>query len=211
MDAAQFLNQARATYPGTVSELDAALHLLHPPDKDSEVGQVTIFMEGAGEAPTRPRATNPVCDGTRPTPPYAVVCEACPRQPTWYPALPGATHVPRGWADPCLSPPPLQDQGFPAQRAGPLARAPGQPPAPPRPHDSRGPRAGPGGHSHPPLRGSARAPPPLPAPDAQDRVHAFLRTQDVTAVTGVPLVRLPPGITRRPPGARGPEPHPGGP
>ena len=28
-DAAPYLNQARATYPGGVSELDAALHLLH--------------------------------------------------------------------------------------------------------------------------------------------------------------------------------------
>ena len=33
MGAAPYLNQARATYPGGVSELDAALHLLHPPDK----------------------------------------------------------------------------------------------------------------------------------------------------------------------------------
>ena len=68
-DAAPYLNQARATYPGGVSELDAALHLLHPPDEDLEVGEVTVFVEGADEAPARPRPTDPVYDGTGPTPP----------------------------------------------------------------------------------------------------------------------------------------------
>ena len=38
-DTALYLNQARVTYPGGVSELDAALHLLHPPDEDLEVGK----------------------------------------------------------------------------------------------------------------------------------------------------------------------------
>ena len=46
-DAAPYLDQARATYPGGVSELDAALHLLHPPDENLEVGEVTVFVEGA--------------------------------------------------------------------------------------------------------------------------------------------------------------------
>ena len=68
-DAAPYLNLARATYLGAVSELDAALHLLHPPDEDVEVGEITVFVEGAEEAPARRRPTNPVCDGTRPTPP----------------------------------------------------------------------------------------------------------------------------------------------
>ena len=77
-DAAPYLNQARATYPGGVSELDAALHLLHPPDEDLEVGEVTVFVEGADEASARPRPTTPVYDGTGPTPPYAVVYEAFP-------------------------------------------------------------------------------------------------------------------------------------
>ena len=104
-DAAPYLNQARATYPGGVSELDAALHLLHPPDEDLEVGEITVFVEGADEAPARPRPTNPVYDGTKPTPPYAIVCEAFPREPTWCPALPPATHAPRCWANPDLSPP----------------------------------------------------------------------------------------------------------
>ena len=68
-DVAPYLNQARATYPGGVSELDAAPHLLHPPDEDLEVGEVTVFVEGADEASARPWPTNPVYDGTRPIPP----------------------------------------------------------------------------------------------------------------------------------------------
>ena len=68
-DAAPYLNQARATYPGGVSQLDAALHLLNPPDEDLELGEITVFVEGAEEAPARPRPTNPVYDSTRPTPP----------------------------------------------------------------------------------------------------------------------------------------------
>ena len=104
-DMAPYLNQARATYQGGVSELDAALHLLHPTDEDLLVGEITVFVEGADEAPARPRLTNPVYAGTRLTPPYAIVCEAFPRKPTWCPALPPATHAPRGWANPDLSPP----------------------------------------------------------------------------------------------------------
>ena len=68
-DAAPYLNLAGATSPGGVSELDAALHLLHPPDEDLEVGEITVFVEGAEEAPPGPWPTNPVYDGTRPTPP----------------------------------------------------------------------------------------------------------------------------------------------
>ena len=59
-DAAPYLNQARAAYPGGMSELDAALHGLHPPDEDLEVGEITVFVEGAGETLTRPRPTYPV-------------------------------------------------------------------------------------------------------------------------------------------------------
>ena len=79
--------------------------------KDLEVGEVTVFVEGADEASARPRPTNPVYDGTRPTPPYAVVCEAFPREPTWCPALPPATHAPRGWANSDLSPPLSRTRG----------------------------------------------------------------------------------------------------
>ena len=106
-DTAPYLNQAWATYPGGVSELDAALHLLHPPDEDLEVGKITVFVEGADEEPARPRPTNPVYDSTRPTPPYAIVCEAFPREPTWCPAL-----LPFcDWATPDLSPPLSRTKG----------------------------------------------------------------------------------------------------
>ena len=104
-NTAPYLNQARARHPGGVSELDAALHLLHPPDEDLEVGEIRVFVEGADEAPAHPRPTNPVYNGTRPTPPYVIVPEAFPREPTWCPALPPATHAPRGWGNPDLSPP----------------------------------------------------------------------------------------------------------
>ena len=43
-DAAPYLNGARATYPGRVSELDAALHLPNPPDEELEVGEITVFV-----------------------------------------------------------------------------------------------------------------------------------------------------------------------
>ena len=189
-DTAPYLNQARTTYPGGVSELDVALHLLHPPDEELQMAEVTVFLEGADEAPARPRPTNPVYDGTRPTPPYAVVCEAFPIEPAWCPALPLATHAPRGLANPNLSPPPLQDKiahhrgqilwqkllGTPllllvvATRGDP-ERVLGITP------------------TH--LYGAAPVLRPLlPAPAAPDGVHSFLRTQEVTAVTGVHLVRL---------------------
>ena len=108
---APYLNQAQATLPGGVSELNAALHLLHPPDEDLELGEITVLVEGADKAPARPRATNRVYDGTRPTPPYAIVCEAFSRVPTWCPALPPATHAPRGWANPGLPPPLSRTRG----------------------------------------------------------------------------------------------------
>ena len=50
--------------------------------------------------------------------------------------------------------------------------------------------------------------PPLPAPEARDGVHAFLRTQDVPAVTGVHLVRLLPASPDDPWGPRALSPTP---
>ena len=189
-DAAPYLNQARATYPGGVSELDAALHLLHPPDKDLEVGEITVFVEGADEASARPRPTNPVYDSTRPTPPYAIVCEAFPREPTWCPALPPATHAPRGWANPDLSPPLSRTRG--AHHRGQVLwqECPGTPLLLLVVATRGDPRRVLGiTPSH--LFGAAPVPrPPLPAPAPRDGVHTFLRTQEVTAVTGVHLVRL---------------------
>ena len=206
-DAARYLNQARATYPGGVSELDAALHLLHPPDEDLEVGKITVFVEGADEAPARPRPTNPVYNGTRPTPPYAIGSEAFPREPTWCPALPPATHAPRGWAHPDLSPPLSRTRG--AHHKGQVLwqECPGTPllllvVA------TRGDAERVLGITPTRLYGAAPVPrPPLPVPAARDGVHTFLRTQEVTAVTRGPPSAAPPGTTRRPPGAQGPGPR----
>ena len=207
-EAARYLNQARATYPGGVSELDAALHLLHPPDEDLEVGEITVFVEGADKASARPRPTNPVYDGTRPTPPYAIVCEAFLRERTRCPVLPPATHAPRGWANPDLSPPPLQNQGCPPQGAGPLARVPWHPPAPPCRRDPRGPGAGPRGHPHPPLWGSTRTPPPPPGARGAGRSTHLPPNTGGHRRYGGPPSAAPTNTTRRPPGAQGPGPRP---
>ena len=207
-DTAPYLNQARATYLGGVSELDAAPHLLHPPDEDLEVGEITVFVEGADEAPARCRPTNLVYDGTRPTPPFAIVCKAFPREPTWCPALPPATHAPRGWANPDLSPPPPPRTRGAHHRGGPLARAPWHPPAPPRRRDPRGPGEGPGDHPHPPLWSSTRTPPPPPgARGAGQGTHLPANTGGQRRYGGPPSA-APPGTSRRPPGAQGPEPRP---
>ena len=206
-DTAPYLNQARATYPGGVSELDAALHLLHPPDEDLEVGEIRVFVEGADEAPARPRPTNPLYDGTRPTPPYAIVCKAFPRDPTWCPALPPATHAPRGWANPDLSPPLFRTRS--AHHRGQVLwqERPGTPLLL-LVVTTRGDPERVLGITPPHLYGAAPVPrPPLPAPAARDGVHTFLRTQEVTAVTGVHLVRLPPAPPNDP-RAQDPEPRP---
>ena len=205
-DTARYLNQARATYPGGVSELDVALHLLHPPDEDLEVGEITVFVEGADEAPARPRPTNPVYDGTRPTPPYAIVCGAFPREPTWCPALPPATHAPRGWANPDLSPPLSRTRG--AHHRGQVLwqECPRTPP-PPRRRDPRGPGAGPGDHPHPPLWGSTRTPPPPTGARGAGRSTHLLANTGGHRRYGGPPSAAPPDTTRRPPGAQGPGPR----
>ena len=207
-DTAPYLNQARATYPGGVSALDAALHLLHPADEDLGVGEVTVFVEGADEAPTRSRPTNPVYDSARPTPPYVVMCEAFPRDPTWCRALPPATHAPCSWANPNLSPPLSRTRG--AHHRGQVLwkERPGTPllllvVA------TRGDPERVLGITPTHLYGAAPVPrPPLPAPAARDGVHTFLRTQEVTAVTGVNLVRLPPAPPDDPRGPRALSPAP---
>ena len=48
--------------------------------------------------------------------------------------------------------------------------------------------------------------PPLPAPEARDGVHAFLRTQEVIAITGVHLVWLHPASPDDPRRPRAPSP-----
>ena len=55
---ALYLNQARAKHAGGGSELDAAHHLLHPPEEDLETGDITIFVESEGKATRRPCPTN---------------------------------------------------------------------------------------------------------------------------------------------------------
>ena len=191
-----------------MSELDAALHLLHPPDEDLGVGEVTVFVEGADQASARPRPTNPVYDGTRPTPTYAVVYEAFPREPTWCPALPPATHAPRGWANPDLSPPLSRTRG--AHHRGQVLWQ--ECPGTPLLLLVVATRGDPGrilGITPTHLYGATPVPrPPLPAPAARDGVHTFLRTQEVTAVTGVHLVRLPPTPLDDPRGPRALGPAP---
>ena len=200
-DAAPYLNQARATYPGGVSELDAALHLLHPPDEDLEVGDITVFVEGAEEASARPRPTNPVYDGTRPTSPYAIVCQTFPREPTWCPTLPPATNAPRGWANPDLPPPLSRTRGahhrgqvlWPDCSGTPLLLLVG---------------AGPGDHPHPPLWSSTRTPPPPPGARGAGRsTHLPANTGGHRRYGGPPSA-APPDTTQRPPGAQGPGPRP---
>ena len=206
-DAAPYLNQERATYPGGVSELDAVLHLLQPPDKDLEVGEITVFVEGADEAPARPRPTNPVYDGTRTTPPYAIACEAFPREPTWCPALPPATHAPHGWANPDLSPPLSRTRG-PHHRGQVLwQECPGTPPLLLVVATSEL-GTGPGDHPHPPLWGSTRTPPPPPGACGAGRgTHLPANTGGHRRYGGPPSA-APPGTTRRPSGAQGPGPRP---
>ena len=146
-DTAPYLNQARATYPGGVSELDAALHLLHPPDEDLEVGEITVFVEGADEADP------PVRHRVRGVPQGA---HLVPRPPA------GDAGAPR-LGQPRPVPPPLQNQECPPQGAGPLARAPWHPPAPPRRRDPRGPGTGPGDHPETTSMGQH----PYPAPPSR--------------------------------------------
>ena len=147
-------------------------------------------------------------DGTRPAPPYTIVCEAFPREPAWCPALPPAPHAPRGWAYPDLSP------SFSRTRS---AHHRGQVLWQERPGTpllllvvaTRGGLERVLWITPTDLYGAAPVPrPPLPAPAVRDGVHTFLRTQEVTAVTGVHLVRLPPAPPDDPRGPRALSPAP---
>ena len=183
-DTVPYLNQARARYPGGVSKLDAPFHLLHPPDEDLELGEIMVFVEGADEAPTRPCPTNLVYDGARPTPPYAVVYEPFPREPTWCPALPPATHTPRDWASPNLSPPLSRTRG--AHHRGHVLwqERPGTPLLL-LVVTTRGDPERVMGVTPTHLYRAAPVPrPPLPAPAERDGVHTFLPTQEVTTAAG---------------------------
>ena len=152
------------------------------------MGEITVFVEVADEAPTRPRPNNPAYDGARPTPRYTVMFEALPREPTLCTALLSATHAPQDWATPTLSPPLSRTRGahhrgqvlWQKRLGGPLLLL---------VVTTRGDPERVLGVTPTHLYGAALVPrPPLPAPAARDGVHTF---QEVTAITGVHLVRLP--------------------
>ena len=198
-DTAPYLNQARATYPGGVCELDAALHLLHPPDEYLEVGKITVFVEGAGEAPARPRRHQAYPRVRHCVRGVSQGADLVPHPPA------GDARAPR-LGGPRPVPPPLQNQGCPPQGAGPLARAPWLLPAPPRRCDPLGPGTGPGDHPHPPLWGSTRTPPPPPGARGAERgTHLPANTGGHRRYGGPPGA-APASTTPRPPGAEGPEP-----
>ena len=205
-DTAPYLNQARATYPGGVSELDAALHLLHPADEDLEAGEITVFVEGADEAPAR---RHPY-DGTRPNPPVRHCMRGVPQGARLVPRPPASDARAPRLGEPRPVPPPLQNQRCPPQRAGPLARVPWHPPGPPRRRDPRGPGTGRGDYPHPPLWGSTRTPPPPPGARGAGRGTHLPANTGGHAVTGVHLVRLPPAPPDDPRGPRALSPAPDG-
>ena len=207
-DAAPYLNQARATYPGGVSELDAALHLLHPPDENLEVGGITVFVTARTGRP--PAAGRPTQCTTAPGPP--------PRTPSYGRCSPGnplgappsrrrRTRPAAGLTQTC--PPPLSRTRGTHHRGQVLWQ---EYPGTPLPLLVVATRGDPGrilGITPTHLYGAAPVPrPPLPAPAARDGVHTFLRTQEVTAVTGVHLVRLPPTPLDDPRGPRALGPAP---
>ena len=118
------------------------------------------------------------------------------------------THAPRGWANPDLPPPLSRTRG--AHHRGQVLwqERPGTPLLLLVVATRRGPE-GVLGITPTHLYGAAPVPrPPLPASAARDGVHTFLRTQEVTAVTGVHLVRLPPAPPDDPQGPRALSPAP---
>ena len=150
-------------------------------------------------APGRPTR----CTTAAGRPPRTPSCARhSPRSPPGAPPFRRRRTRPAAGPTQTCPPPPLQNQECPPQGAGPLARAPWHPPAPPRRRDPRGPGMGPGDHPHPPLWGSTRTPPPPPDARTAGRVNPFLRAQEVTAVTEVHLVRLPPAPPDDPRGPR---------
>ena len=204
MDSAPQLIQARATYRGGLSELDAALHLLYPPDKDMEVGEVRIFMEGAGRHPPPPPPAdqlvvrrndgNPsICRRVRGIPPEANLVP-CP--PASHPRV-------SQLGPPTPVPPPLSRTRSAHQTGQALRQErPGSPLHLPAVATDGDPEPAPGAKpTHP--YGAAPVPcPALPAAEARDGVHTFLQNDEVTAVRGVHLVRPPPATRNVPRGPR---------
>ena len=155
-----------------------------------------------------PPADQPGVRRRQANPPYAVMCDAFPREPTWCPALPPATHAVCGCANANLSPPLSRTR---------IAHHRGQVLWQERPGTpllllvvaTRGDPERVLGITPTHLYEAAPVPrPSLPAPAARDGVHTFLRTQEVTAVTGVHLVRVPPAQPDDPGGPRALSPAP---
>ena len=206
-DTAPYLNQARATFPGGVSELDAALHLLHPRKGTWRRAKSRCSWKARTRRPPAPgRPTR--CTTAQGQPPVRRHVRGVPQRAHLVLALPPATHAPRRWANPDLSPPLSRTRG--AHHRGQVLwqERPGTPllllvVA------TRGDPERVLGIIPTHLYGAAPVPrPPLPAPAARDGVHTFLRTQGVTAVTGVHLVRLPPALPDDPRGPRALSPTP---
>ena len=171
------------------------------------MGEVTIFVGGAGEAPTRHRPNNAVYDGTSRTHPYAVVCEAFPRQPAWSPTLPPATHRLCGWADPRLSPPLSRTRG--AHHGGQILwqERPGTPCSSlsSRPAGTRS-----GSRGSPPPTSTGQRPSPAPPsrrPRRGEGCTPSCEPRRSPPLRGSTLCDCP-GTTRQPPWAQGPEPDP---
>ena len=118
------------------------------------------------------------------------MCEAFPREPTRCCTLPLATHAPRGRASPRLPPPLSRTRGAQHRGQDLLKERPGTPQLL-LVVTTRGVPERVLGVTPTHLYGAGPVPrPPLPAPEVRDGVHAFLQTQEVTAITGVYLVRL---------------------
>ena len=207
-DTAPYLNQARATYPGGVSELDAALHLLLPPDGDLEVGEIRVFVEGADRGAHPAPPDQPGVHRRQADPPVRRHVRGVPQGAHLVPRPPaGNARSPR-WADRNLSPPLSRTRG--AHHRGQVLwqERPGSPllllTVATRGDPERVLWITP---TH--LYGAASVPhPPLPAPAARDGLHTFLGTQEVTAVTGVHLVRLLSAPPDDPQGSRALSPAP---
>ena len=207
-DTALYLNQARAKYPGGVSQLDAALHLPNLPEKDMEVGKITVFVDGADEAPKRPRPTPLVYDGARLTPPVRCHVRGVPQGVHLVPRPPaGDARTPRlGQPEPVL---PLSRTRAAHHRGQVLWQECPRTPLLLLVVATRGDPVRVLGITPIHLYGAAPVPrPPLPAPAARDGVHTFLRTQELTAVTGVHLGRLPSAPPQDPRGPRALSPGP---
>ena len=206
-DAAPYLNQARATYPGGVSELDAALHLLHPPDEDLEVGEVTVFGEARMRRPPAPgRPTRcTTAPGLPPRTPSST--RRSPGSPLG--ALPShrrRTRPAAGLTQTC--PPPSPGPGVPTTGGRSSGRSALAPPSSSSRGDPRGPGADPGDHPRPPLWGNTRTPPPPPGARGAGRsTHLPAHTGGHRRYGGPPGAAAP-DTARQHPGAQGPGPRP---